>query len=58
MIKKLSKKQAKELSKGKLPDDWWNYGINPLLGYRINNGSTPKRAIYNSLPVPNGVDLK
>ena len=19
-----------------LPNDWWNYGINPILGYRYN----------------------
>ena len=51
MVKKLNKKQLKDLKKGQLPDDWWNYAINPVLGYRVkNNWKTNLTA--NSYPNP------
>ena len=51
MVKKLNKKQLEDLKKGQLPDDWWNYAINPVLGYRVkNNWKTNLTA--NSYPNP------
>ena len=50
--KKLTKAQ-KELyrEKGIIPDDWWNYAINPILGYR-NNQLVKVKIVENSHPVP------
>jgi len=58
MVKQLNKKQAKELPKGKLPDDWWNYGINPIAGYRIPPAYLSRKTVNNSLPVPNSLKQK
>ena len=53
--KKLTKAQ-KQLyrEKGIIPDDWWNYGINPVLGYR-NYQMIKHRIVENSHPVPKSV---
>ncbi len=50
--KKLTPEQ-KQLykEKGIIPDDWWNYGINPILGYRNHQVVIPK-IIGNTHPVP------
>lgn len=50
-LKKLTKKQKEQQKKGIIPDDWWNYGINPVLGYR-NNHLTKRIIVENSQPVP------
>ena len=51
-LKKLTKKQKEQQKKGIIPDDFWNYGINPVLGYR-NNLLTKRVVVENSQPVPN-----
>ena len=50
--KKLTPEQ-KQLykEKGIIPDDWWNYGINPILGYR-NNHLIKVKIIGNTHPIP------
>ena len=37
--------------KGIIPDDFWNYGINPILGYR-NYHLIKVKIIGNSHPIP------
>jgi len=58
MIKQLTKKQAKALKKGILPADWWNYGINPIIGHRLTPKTNSKTPVSNSLPVPNQLKEK
>ena len=55
MIKKLDPKQKKQHRQaGTIPPDWWNYGINPILGYRNYQLVKPK-VVENSQPVPKAV---
>lgn len=30
-------------TKKQMPDDWWNHGINPLVGYRVPRPSEKNR---------------
>jgi len=57
MIKKLSKKQSKDLQNGKLPDRWWDYGINPVAGYRVYPSRNSLKPISNSLPLPKTINI-
>ena len=51
-LKRLNLAQKKAYRKHNIiPKDWWNYGINPLLGYR-NTQLIKKRIVENSHPVP------
>ena len=50
-LKKLTKEQKEARKQGIIPDDFWNYGINPVLGYR-NNHLVKHVIVENSQPAP------
>ena len=57
MIKKMTKEQrTKHRKEGYIPPDFWNYGINPILGYR-NTQMIKHRIVENSHPVPKSVKI-
>ena len=37
----------------KLPNDWWNYGINPILGYRYNPDGKGLPVKFRKLSIEN-----
>lgn len=41
----------------KLPDDWWNHGINPILGYRYKQ-IQDHRPPRNKFEYPEQDDIK
>ena len=51
-IKPLSAEQKQAYKEHEIiPDDFWNYGINPILGYR-NHPIIKRRIVENSYPNP------
>ena len=52
MIKKYKNKKALIVSdQTKFPDDWWNYWVNPILGYYVpKQHSNPykRKELWNS----------
>tara|TARA_R100001224_G_scaffold60535_1_gene35991 strand:+ start:2767 stop:2913 length:147 start_codon:yes stop_codon:yes gene_type:complete len=42
----------------KLPDNWWDLGINPIVGYKIPKAKNPSKKRRNKFEYPPEGDIK